>query len=108
MKVSVMLRSDPVRLATEQAIGLTGAEIVRDPDEAQAVITDGHRLMLSCLKRGKQVVQFLAGPQDQPAEGLLGTYPEQFKVFMLGEVAPMMGHIAELARKSEINLHQSS
>lgn len=78
MKLVSSLRSDVINKVIELVAGAFGYEIVKDAMDADVIIANDPRLMLSMLKKGKKVIQFLDQPSDEPATGLLTAYPDQF------------------------------
>lgn len=78
MKIVTQLDSTVLKTAIQVVAKAMGHEIVEDVNIAEAVITNDLRLMVSCLKQGKRVVQFLATPSEEPATGLMTSYPELF------------------------------
>ncbi|MDA1169434.1 MAG: hypothetical protein O3A36_03795 [bacterium] len=78
MKIAIKLNSAVISRSIQVVAKAIGHEIVDDVEVAEAIITTDLRLMLSCLKESKRVVQVLINPSDEPATGLLTAYPERF------------------------------
>lgn len=80
MKIAIKLESNVIAQSIQVVAKAVSHEIVDEVESADAIITDDLRLMLSCLKNGKRVVQFLTTPSAEPATGLTTSYPELFSV----------------------------
>ncbi len=78
MKLFVNLSSEVIKKSIHIVAQAFGHEIVQDADSAEAIVTNDLREMVSLLKKGKRVVQFLIRPSDEPATGLMTAYPELF------------------------------
>lgn len=78
MNIAIKLDSDVIAKSIQVVAQAVSHEIVEDVEIADAIITDDMRLMLSCLKKSKRVVQFLTTPSGEPATGLMTSYPELF------------------------------
>lgn len=78
MKLVSSMQSDVINKSIELVAGAFGYEIVKQATDADVIVANDPRLMLSLLKKGKKVIQFLDQPYDEPATGLLTAYPDQF------------------------------
>ncbi|HSX24949.1 MAG TPA: hypothetical protein VLG69_03210, partial [Candidatus Andersenbacteria bacterium] len=76
MKIFVQLNSNVLKKTIGVVASAFGHEMIDTIDLADAIITTDIRMMLSCLKQGKRVVQFIVSPSDEPASGLMTSYPE--------------------------------
>lgn len=109
MKLAIQLESSVVGMAIAQVAKAFGHEVVDVADEADVVIADDMRQMLSHLKRGRRVVQYITHPSIEPATGLMTSYPEQFKSFRVvegkgvGGSEDMIGYLLALTHEEKKN-----
>lgn len=81
MKLYIQVGSDVIGRSIETVAKAFGHERVEDPEAADVVIcADDTRQMLTSLKHGKRVIQFLTQPSMEPAEELRTAYPDRFTV----------------------------
>lgn len=79
MKLYIQVGSDVIGQVIEIVAKAFGHERVEDPEAADVVIlSDDTRQMLTSLKHGKRVIQFLTQPYMEPATGLQTACPDRF------------------------------
>lgn len=78
MQLFVTLGSDVIEKSIHVVAQAAGHTVAQSSDAADAIITNDLRQMVSLLKQGKRVIQFLTQPSEEPAMGLLTAYPELF------------------------------
>jgi len=87
MNIAVVLSSNPISM-TVKAILKTNGHLVTDTHEAELVIADKPRTLLSALKEEKSGVQFIAWPNTggKVATGLLESeYADRVQIFAPSE-----------------------